>query len=136
MSASIRLSIALVTRNRTASLCRCLASLRVQDAQPWEIVISDDSDAAPAEVNRAIAGEFEARYIPGPRRGLYANRNTAALACEGTHIRTMDDDHTFSPGHFEQCLAAVQSDPHSVWTTGLGGSRTIWRVQTGTPWDG
>ena len=118
MSAPIRLSIALLTRNRTASLCRCLASLRVQDAQPWEIVISDDSDPAPAEVNRAIAGEFGARHIPGPRRGLYANRNAAALACEGTHIRTMDDDHTFPPGHIARCLEAVSRAPDAVWACG------------------
>jgi glycosyltransferase involved in cell wall biosynthesis len=118
MSAPIRLSIALLTRNRTASLCRCLASLRVQDAQPWEIVISDDSDPAPAEVNRAIAGEFGARHIVGPRRGLYANRNMAALACEGTHIRTMDDDHTFPPGHIARCLEAISSAPDTVWACG------------------
>lgn len=118
MNAPIRLSVALLTRNRTASLCRCLASLRVQDAQPWEIVISDDSDPPQAELNKAIAGEFGARHVPGPRRGLYANRNLAALACEGTHIRTMDDDHTFPPDHFARCLDAVSRAPMSVWACG------------------
>jgi glycosyltransferase involved in cell wall biosynthesis len=118
MSAPIRLSVALVTRNRTASLCRCLASLRVQDTQPWEIVISDDSDAPAAKTNMAIAAEFGARHVPGPHRGLYANRNMAALACEGTHIRTMDDDHTFPPGHFARCLDAVSRAPKAVWACG------------------
>jgi glycosyltransferase involved in cell wall biosynthesis len=79
-------------------------------------VISDDSDD-PADTFVG-AKEFGARYIEGPRRGLYANRNAAALACSGSHIRTMDDDHTFPPGHLAQCLAAVTRDPASVWTCG------------------
>ena len=44
MSAAIRLSVALLTRNRPESLRRCLASLRAQDCQPSEIIVSDDSD--------------------------------------------------------------------------------------------
>lgn len=114
----IRLSIALVTRNRSESLRRCLSSLAAQDAPLHEIVISDDSDAALADETRQVAADFSARYSTGPRRGLYANRNAAALACTGTHVRTMDDDHTFPPGHFALCLAAVASDPGALWTTG------------------
>ncbi|MDR3404564.1 MAG: glycosyltransferase family 2 protein [Chthoniobacter sp.] len=116
MSAAIRLSIALVTRNRPESLRRCLDSLRAQDTPPFEIVVSDDSDE-PA-IAAAIVPEFEARHVAGPRRGLYANRNAAALACGGTHIRTMDDDHTLPPGHLHACLEAVARDPHALWTCG------------------
>jgi len=116
MSAAIHLSIALVTRNRPDSLRRCLASVRSQDAQPFEIIISDDSDDPSAAV--AIAKDFEARHVVGPRRGLYANRNAAALACRGTHIRTMDDDHTLPPGHLRTCLEAVARDPQALWTCG------------------
>ena len=39
-----RLSVALVTRNRAASLERTLQSLRSQSVEPWEVVVSDDSD--------------------------------------------------------------------------------------------
>jgi hypothetical protein len=49
---------------------------------------------------------------------LYANRNAAALACHGTHIRTMDDDHTFPSGHFASCLDAIARDRQAIWTTG------------------
>jgi len=124
MSDGIRLSIALVTRNRPDSLRRSLASLRAQEVQPHEIIVSDDSDD-PTQA-AALAAEFGARHVIGPRRGLYANRNAAALACTGTHIRSMDDDHTFSPGHLARCLEFVQGDPVSVWTMGeisfVGGS--------------
>lgn len=115
---TIRLSAAVVTRNRPDSLQRCLASLRGQSVQPFEVVISDDSDWQIAPEIRELARRWGCRYSPGPRRGLYANRNRVALACRGTHIRTVDDDHTFPAGHFAQCGEALRSDPFSIWTTG------------------
>lgn len=118
MNDDIRLSVALVTRNRPDSLRRCLESLRAQEAQPFEIVVSDDSDDGFARTTREVTEHFGCRYLAGPKRGLYANRNLAALQCAGTHIRTMDDDHIFPAGHFAQCLAAVRGDPRAVWTTG------------------
>ena len=114
----VRLSVALVTRNRPDSLRRTLSSLRDQDVQPWEVVVSDDSDDAQAAATEAVVCDFGCRYIRGPRRGLYANRNHVALACRGTHIRTMDDDHEFPPGHIEACVAAAESDPASIWVIG------------------
>ena len=114
----IRVSVALVTRNGPERLERCLQSLRSQNIQPFEVVISDDSDPAQTGLTREIAERYGCRYIDGPRRGLYANRNRAALACRGTHIRTMDDDHVMPEGHFELCFEAVRQDPEAVWTTG------------------
>jgi len=118
MGDDIRLSVALVTCNRPSSLARTLRSLREQTIQPWETVIADDSDDERARAVRSLADEFGCRYLAGPKRGLYANRNAAALACGGTHIRTMDDDHTFPRDHLERCLTAVAGDPDSVWIIG------------------
>ncbi len=114
----IRMSVALVTRNRSESLARTLKSLRNQSVQPFEVVVSDDSDPDRAHETREIVDRWDCRYVEGPRRGLYANRNHVALVCEGSHIRTMDDDHCFPAGHFEQCLVAVRSDAEAIWTTG------------------
>ena len=114
----ISISVALVTRNRPESLRRTLDSIRKQCTQPYEVVISDDSDDEYREATHSIAKELDCRYIIGPSRGLYANRNHVALACCGTHIRTMDDDHTFDEDHFSICQDAVTSDPGSIWTTG------------------
>jgi glycosyltransferase involved in cell wall biosynthesis len=114
----IQLSVALVTRNRPDSLNRCLKSLRSQNVQPFEIVISDDSDLELAPQTKTIAEHWNCRYIEGPRRGLYANRNHAALVCEGTHIRTMDDDHEFPEQHFEKCISSIKSDPEVIWIIG------------------
>jgi glycosyltransferase involved in cell wall biosynthesis len=82
------------------------------------VVVSDDSTPDHAPSVAAIADRFACRYLPGPQRGLYANRNAAALACTGTHIRTMDDDHTFPADHFSRCEAAVRTDPARIWSTG------------------
>ncbi len=121
MSSNARISIALVTRNRPDSLRRCLESVRSQCTQPYEVVVSDDSDEATAADVQKVASAYGTRYHAGPRRGLYANRNAAALACRGTHVRTMDDDHLLPSGHMSRCLDAVQSDPRSIWTTGEHG---------------
>ena len=114
----ILLSVALVTRDRPESLNRCLKSLRAQNVQPFEVVISDDSDPPLTNKTEVVAKRWGCRYIQGPHRGLYANRNHVALACKGTHIRTMDDDHVFPRGHMGQCIKAVSLDPFSIWTTG------------------
>ena len=113
-----QISVALVTRNRPLALERCLASLRAQDAQPYEVLVADDSDAAAAGECERIASRWACRYVVGPRRGLYANRNRAALACQGTHVRTMDDDHEFPVGHMARCLEAVGEDRSAVWVIG------------------
>ena len=114
-----RLSIALVTRNRPELLGQCLASLRAQDVAPDEIVVSDDSTGAEAaDANRAHAARFGARHVEGPRRGLYANRNHAALQCTGTHILSCDDDHTHPPGYLRRVRELVEQDPRRIWSFG------------------
>ena len=112
------ISVAVATRNRPGSLERTLRSLRAQDQQPHEVIVSDDSDDSLTEQTRAVAEAFGCRHRRGPRRGLYANRNAAALACSGTHVRTMDDDHEFPVGHWTRCEEAVAWDPGSVWIIG------------------
>jgi glycosyltransferase involved in cell wall biosynthesis len=109
------LSIALVTRNRPQSLHRFLESMRAQNVQPTEIVISDDSDLAVAAEVRTLGEAYGCEYVVGPRRGLYANRNNAARACTGTHILTADDDHTHPSGFIETICGLIQSEPDRIW---------------------
>ncbi|HAZ50085.1 MAG TPA: glycosyltransferase family 2 protein [Cyanobacteria bacterium UBA11371] len=111
----IRLSVALVTRNRPESLKRCLESWRSQTVSPFEIVVSDDSDPTYASQIRELAQQFGCLYTPGPRRGLYANRNHASLICSGTHILSADDDHTHPQDYVEKILEVVASDAKRVW---------------------
>ncbi len=119
-SEAVRISIAIVTRNRPDSLRRCLSSLFAQEERPFEVVVSDDSDRD-AYATQEVAAAFGVRYLKGPRRGLYANRNFAAAHCLGSHLRTMDDDHEFPNGHLRVVRTSVESDPNAVWT---GAERT------------
>jgi glycosyltransferase involved in cell wall biosynthesis len=110
----IRLSVALVTRDHPESLERGLTSLRAQNVQPFEVIIADDSGVEYKAATQAVAEEYGCIYCVGPHRGLYANRNFAFLQCQGTHIRTMDDDHILPPGHLMQCLEAIKKDPKAI----------------------
>ncbi|QIL75339.1 glycosyltransferase family 2 protein [Hymenobacter sp. HDW8] len=115
----ISLSVALVTRNRPDSLDRTLASLARQSVQPFETLVSDDSDSeAMRRVNQEIAQSYGCGYLQGPQKGLYANRNFVAKHCAGTHFRTMDDDHEFPDHHIAACLRAIKRDEQAIWTIG------------------
>src|SRR5438270_12557719 len=113
-----RVSVALITRNRPKLLRGCLASWRSQSVQPFEIVVSDDSDDSTRPEVKEIAAEFETRWVPGPRRGLYANRNLAAARCGGTHVLSADDDHEHPVDLLEKCQSAIESDAAAVWCLG------------------
>lgn len=113
------ISVALVTRNRPESLCRALASLRSQSIQPFEVIVSDDSsEKFYQDRNKEAAKYYKCIYLQGPARGLYANRNFVALACTGTHIRTMDDDHEFPADHFKIVSEWVEKYPNDVLVIG------------------
>jgi len=119
LSISVKISVGLVTRNRSGSLERTLESLRDQSFQPFEVLISDDSsEMFYQQRNQDIAKKFNCRYLHGPARGLYANRNFVAQACTGTHIRTMDDDHKFPADHFKIVRDWVEKYPYDVLVIG------------------
>jgi glycosyltransferase involved in cell wall biosynthesis len=123
-STEIQISVALVTKNRPTSLERALRSWRGQTIQPSEIVLSDDSDDSVYSRIKQIAHKYDARWIPGPRRGLYANRNHIASFCAGTHILSGDDDHEHPSDFLEKCILALGQDPTSIWCLGEVHSRT------------
>lgn len=113
------LSFAIVTRNRPESLSKTLYSLSLQNLQPFEIIISDDSnDPISVEANKELAEVYNCVYVSGPQKGLYANRNFVARKAKGTHYRSVDDDHEFPDGHIEVCMQAIQKEPDTVWTIG------------------
>jgi glycosyltransferase involved in cell wall biosynthesis len=111
----VRLSIALVTRNRPESLERCLKSWQSQTIFPFELVVSDDSDQAYAQQVKELANKYNCVYTKGPQRGLYANRNHASLTCQGTHILSADDDHTHPVDYVEKIFEQIFIDPERVW---------------------
>lgn len=114
----VYISIALVTCNQPDFLSRCLESLRSQSIQPYEIVVSDDSIPEITPQNQEIALQWSCKYIQGPRRGLQANLNNAALACKGSHVRIVNDDHVFPENHLKILQNCVVSHPETIWILG------------------
>lgn len=115
----ILLSVAIVTRNRPDSLERTLRSLFGQTPQPYEVIVSDDSSSDDMiQVTEKIVRAYGYKYVKGPGKGLYVNRNFVAKHCTGTHIRTMDDDHEFPEYHMQICIDAIRTNPEVIWTIG------------------
>jgi GT2 family glycosyltransferase len=117
-TSGVRISVALVTRNRPSSLERALRSWRRQSIQPFEVVISDDSDLEQASSVEQLAAIYDCRYIRGPRKGLYANRNHIVEFCYGTHILSADDDHEHPSNFVEAITRMVQEEPHTIFCMG------------------
>jgi glycosyltransferase involved in cell wall biosynthesis len=111
----IKISIALVTRNRPDSLERWFRSMAAQTVKPYEVIVSDDSGDDYSSVIKDLTEKYGWKYIPGPKKGLYANRNHAFINSSGTHILSADDDHTHPVDFIENIIKDIHSDPSRVW---------------------
>lgn len=97
---ALRFSVCVCTRNRPDELHRCLSSIVDSGIRVQETIVSDDSDDGAD--TQAVCAQFEnVRYLPGPRRGLCANRNNAVNEATGTHVLFLDDDARLSRGFFD-----------------------------------
>jgi GT2 family glycosyltransferase len=94
-TAAPSISVVIPTRNRPAELGACLARLapgaQSLDATAYEVIVTDDGDAAATSARLAVDFPF-ARVIAGPRHGPAANRNTGARAAHAPWIAFTDDD--------------------------------------------
>ena len=116
-----RFSVCICTRNRPNELRKALASAEKAELV-HEIIVSDDSTDDRTE--RLVRSEFPfVMYVPGPRRGLAANRNRAVRAVTGSHVLFMDDDVVLAPDFFVQIMKVLKESAarhgHRVIVTGL-----------------
>jgi glycosyltransferase involved in cell wall biosynthesis len=93
--------------NRPDELRNCLVSVRSGHDQPDELIVSDDgSDSG----TKAIAEQFNAIYVEGPRRGLGPNRNSCIRSATGTHLVFIDDDVIVPPAFVAACREVASPD--------------------------
>ena len=86
-------SIVVPTRNRPASLARCLARLdRQSGCGPFEIIVVDDASRDAARVAEAVTLVPRARLLRLDGRGPAAARNAGARAAQGSILCFTDDD--------------------------------------------
>jgi GT2 family glycosyltransferase len=110
-------SVAICTRNRPEVLRKCLSSMRGLSPQPNEIIVVDNDPWS--GLTEAVTSAFpEVRYVPEPRRGLSAARNTGTRNSRGEIIAFTDDDVEVHPG-WVGAIQGVFYDQGIIATTGL-----------------
>ena len=115
------ISILLPYRDEAALLSECLASIRAQTLEDWELVAVDDGseDGSSAVVERWAAGDPRVRIARRPREGLVAALNRGLAEARAPLVARMDADdvmhaerlaaqHAFLAAHPEIALCGTQ----------------------------
>lgn len=113
MSAPL-VSICIPTRNRGASLAACLDSVRQQDYEPLEIVISDNgsTDATQRVAEEAAGGDARIRVLRQPQNiGLHANHNVCFDAARGEFVCVFHDHDERDPQLIREYVSWMQTHP-------------------------
>ena len=112
-------AVAISTRDRPASLRRCLASLRAGTTLPTEVVVSDQSSG---EATRAIVDAASAclpiRYIRARPGGLGAAQNDAFAATASPVVAVLDDDCVADETWLAEIARLFESDPDVALVAG------------------
>ncbi|WP_114782252.1 glycosyltransferase family 2 protein [Botryobacter ruber] len=91
LPAKVPVSVLICTRNRTAALERCLASLQRMVCQPEEVIIIDNApaDNRTEQLVKSLPG---IKYLKEPLPGLSYARNTGVRAAAFPVVAFTDDD--------------------------------------------
>jgi glycosyltransferase involved in cell wall biosynthesis len=112
----MRLSVIVPTYNRAATLAKCLAALRAQDApaEAFEIVVCDDGsrDGTRATVEAFTGmGTPRVHYLHQENSGANRARNRAIAVARGEILLIINDDTIATPGMVREHLAVHQQHP-------------------------
>jgi glycosyltransferase involved in cell wall biosynthesis len=95
-------TVAVCTRNRAASLGRCLASLAALEGRGIDLsvlVVDNGSSDSTAAITASWLGRLpNAKYVVEPRPGVSRARNRALERAEGDVVAFLDDDARATPG--------------------------------------
>ena len=110
---ALRVSVVVMTMNRSGPLRRCLESLTAQTMprESFEVILVDASDPPVGDV----ATDFERRlslvHHPTPNLGVSGNRNTGVALAHAPVVAFLDDDCVAGPGWLERLTAEVEARP-------------------------
>lgn len=127
MTSSPAVTVCICTRNRPEELARCLGSLQTSSRAVGQTIVSDDSTEP--QTQELIARDYPwVQYVPGPRRGLGANRNCALARASGDYLLFLDDDACLGPAFLDRCLVALKEQnesPDRVIVSGRENNRGV-----------
>ncbi|MBP1464207.1 glycosyltransferase family 2 protein [Candidatus Chloroploca sp. M-50] len=104
-----------VVRNGERFLAEALQSLAQQFRPPDEILVIDDqSTDRTAQLAQAFPG---VRYLLQPDLGIANARNLALRQASGEFVAFLDADDLWTPNKLQVQLAAMQAQPHLMYTT-------------------
>ena len=118
MSATPRVSICLVTYNRSAQLCKTLDSLLAQAFGDFELIISDDCSP---DNTQQICLEYEKRdprirYRRNKQNlGMPGNLNACILASSGEYIANLHDGDIYDPTLLEKWSTCLDAYPMAAF---------------------
>ena len=111
----MEISVVVCTRDRSAALARCLASLARLDSPPHEIVVVDNAPSDGETARVVAATPF--RYVREDSPGLDRARNRGIAEARHDLIAFTDDDVEVEPGWL-LALAAAFADTGVAGVTG------------------
>lgn len=115
VSPALRCSVVIPTRDRPATLERCLQALARLEPRPYEIIVVDSApQRLPAE---SVAHQYGARYLLERGPGASRARNRGAREATGDIVAYLDDDSLPQPCWLA-AIAREFSDPRVAVVTG------------------
>jgi glycosyltransferase involved in cell wall biosynthesis len=121
VQAFLPFTIVIPTRNRPASLERCLAALERLDypRNSFEVVVVDDGSTASLDAAIARArGTMDVRLLSTTHAGPAAARNAGAAIAQNRFLAFTDDDCLPSAGWLSALARELERDPNAL----VGGS--------------
>lgn len=115
----MKFSIALPTRNRLEYLRYAVETVRRQDYDDWEVVISDNCSDDDIAGYVAGVGDPRIRHVRTTRiMPVTDNWNNALERCAGDYVTMLGDDDGLMPGYFRRLRALLEEfrQPDFVYT--------------------
>jgi GT2 family glycosyltransferase len=115
------ITVVVCTRERPATLGRCLTSLLAQEYPRMRILVIDNAphSTATAEVVAEMARHGDVDYLVEPRGGLSHARNAAVRAAPGEILAWIDDDVVADPWWLSEVARALAEHPSADVISGV-----------------
>lgn len=111
----MKVTAAIVTRNRSKKLEKCLFSLIRQTEKPFEVLVIDTPTFDPAkEVAAAFRKKLPIRYIVEKRVGIAIAKNRAIKEAKGDIVAIIDDDCEAHDDWIESMVKAHKRFPATI----------------------